>query len=145
MGYTHYWRRIEADPRSETHKEYRYALSNAKEIVCKSNAPLCFEYDQPRREPELEDGIRFNGRGGDGHETFLIPQNLTELDSFQFCKTARKPYDAVVVAVLATMAHYAPNVLEVSSDGDGVDWEAGCALASDILGVKIPVPSTVSR
>lgn len=145
MGYTHYWRKIESDPRSETLAEYRYALSNAKEVVRKYRGPslLCFEYDEPQREPETEDGIQFNGKESDGHETFLLPEELSDLSDFDFCKTAMKPYDVVVVAVLATMAHFAPSVLRVTSDGSPDEWVEGCSLAGRILGVEIPVPSTI--
>lgn len=57
--------------------------------------------------------IRFNGMGENGHETFLF-----KLDSekFNFCKTARKPYDLPVCKILLVLKHYMPN-LELSSDG----------------------------
>ncbi len=50
------------------------------------------------------------------HEWFVVTK--TDNRDFEFCKTALKPYDAVVVSVLALMEEIAPGVLELSSDGD---------------------------
>ena len=66
--------------------------------------------------------IIFNGDAskGDSHETFV----LTRYDSgSKFCKTARKPYDRFVKAVLVLANFWAPGALEVTCDGDD---EADC-------------------
>ena len=72
--------------------------------------------------------IRFNGRGNEGHETFILFKQKPKSESWQrnskeyfyFCKTARKPYDVAVGLVLLRAEKNAPGVLKVSSDGD---WE----------------------
>jgi hypothetical protein len=66
--------------------------------------------------------IIFNGDAskGDSHETFVL--TLYESGS-KFCKTARKPYDRFVKAVLVLANFWAPGALEVTCDGDN---EADC-------------------
>jgi hypothetical protein len=92
------------------------------------------------RKPEVsKDLIRFNGLGEDGHETFLV---LRDEGGFAFCKTVRKPYDALVVATLALMNHYAPGAWRYKSDGDPEDWEEGLQLASDAASEPIGTPFT---
>ncbi len=38
-------------------------------------------------------------------------------DDFAFCKTARKPYDPVVVSILVAARDIAPDAIRISSDG----------------------------
>lgn len=75
--------------------------------------------------------IIFNGDilKGEAHETFM----LSRYDSgHQFCKTARKPYDRYVKAVLVLANLYAPDVLEVTCDGDDEEgcWDEGVRIAT---------------
>ena len=72
--------------------------------------------------------IRFNGKGEEGHETFMLTPDSQE---FNFCKTAQKPYDIVVVAILCLLAHHTSGVT-VSSDGGISDWTDGLALAQRV-------------
>ncbi len=141
MGYTHYWR---ATDNAEDHNEaYQAALRKAVRVVEASGAPLCIECDDPDTAPQLVGGIVFNGKGEDGHEAFWLPATAGELEAFSFCKTAQKPYDVIVTAVLATMKHFAPDAMTITSDGEPPQWAAGCKLASRILETYIPVPFTV--
>ena len=43
---------------------------------------------------------------------------------FSFCKTARKPYDTIVVAILCAIQDiYGDELVEISSDGDmDTEW-----------------------
>jgi hypothetical protein len=90
----------------------------------------------------------FAGDSGDGddvdmsHETFHLPRVYEPQDwqrpddcgrYFDFCKTARKPYDLAVTAALITLRHHFPEV-GVSSDGVAADWTAGLALCRSVLG-----------
>ena len=57
----------------------------------------------------------FNGKGDNAHEPFIFPGE----SGFNFCKTAYKPYDTVVVACLFVARDYfAPDQLEIASDGE---------------------------
>ena len=70
-----------------------------------------------------------NGRDGNGHETLAIS---SDMDDFEFCKTARKPYDAVVVASFKWADANFP-IVKFSSDGDKVDHADGNALLKQYL------------
>jgi len=121
MGYTHYWtaKPVEQD-------DWDALVEGARRAAALSSVKIALESDEPKIGPYFGDNtIRFNGIGEEGgHETFLIER---EGSGWDFCKTARKPYDVIVVAILA----YAHAVLgwEVSSDGSSADWRSGIALA----------------
>ena len=75
--------------------------------------------------------LAFNGQGQDAHEDFVFPGNT----GFNFCKTAQKPYDAVVTAaLLVARDHFGPEVLSIESDGAyQEDWKAGAALYARVF------------
>lgn len=134
MGYTHYWRMSKDIPVSAWAK----IQADAAKLIATSPAPLAYEYDKTDKPPVCDENeIRFNGRDEDGHETFLLKR---EQKSFEFCKTASKPYDTVVCAVLACAHEHAPEAITVSSDGDGDDWAGPLVWAGDVLGREIPLP-----
>ncbi len=145
MGYTHYWTiRIGTD--SEGWPE---ALAAARKVI--EVAPRLLAGWDGEGEPELADGLSFNGRGPDAHETFAMPESTQGLQPHErfggywaFCKTAHKPYDVIVTAVLAAMEHTAPLCIEVTSDGDVADWQAGLVLARLALDDEtVDVPKSV--
>lgn len=107
MGYTRYWK-IENEPSADSFKEF---LTKCELLINDSDIPL-------DRLHLGEDVIRFNGVGADSHEDFVIKRKMT---SFDFCKTARKPYDFLVWGCLKI----AEDLLgaEISSDGDNDDDE----------------------
>lgn len=86
--------------------------------------------------PEITPDIAFNGIEDKSHESFVLP--ASGLGDFEFCKTAQKPYDEVVVAALARLAEVSG--IKVSSDGNAADWEDGVKLASKVLGRKVSNP-----
>lgn len=111
MGYTHYW-----DQKKDfTKSQWSAILGDANGLLT-----------QPLFQIPLEDvtfsteQIRFNGVEDDGHETFVVTRKKG--DEFNFCKTARKPYDLFVGLILARINHHAKGVLAISSDGDWDDW-----------------------
>lgn len=77
--------------------------------------------------------FRFNGLNDDAHETFYVDQGN---DEWSFCKTARKPYDVAVTAILAYLEGAHPDKFSVGSDGDSDDWQAGIKLLKTALGTK---------
>ena len=119
MGYTHYWRQS----RDFTAAEWKKICTGARAVVKAYRSVLCFEYDQEGKAPEVSaEAIQFNGKGDDGHETFILTRKMGacyngEAEAFNFCKTAEKPYDAAVVAVLMVAKKAAPNALRLRSDG----------------------------
>ena len=84
--------------------------------------------------PEItSECINFNGSGDLSHENMFLGLGKNAGYQFPFCKTARKPYDAVVAAVLRS-AKFHNVVTEYSSDGENEEDNvtallnaAGCA------------------
>lgn len=82
--------------------------------------------------------------GGDcSHETMLF-ERVRTLDAydkpnkkglyFDFCKTAFKPYDLAVIALLIIAKHYLQNKIKVHSDGTEEQWFDGKLLCQQELG-----------
>ena len=125
MGYTHYF-----GPMSLTADQFLTVSNASKKVVeiatGEMGVSLAYESDEQKRAPELSgDRIRFNGVGDEGHETFIL-----EPTGDEFCKTARKPYDIAVVAILCLLHHYGGT--SVRSDGSPSDWKDGLALAQRV-------------
>lgn len=53
---------------------------------------------------------------------------------FDFCKTARKPYDAAVCAVLTRAKYRLGDLISIHSDGRQADWGAGLDLCKSVFG-----------
>jgi len=127
MGYTHYFTLSK-----NTTKE------QIKKMIAFTNVAIKFfgadkianGMSQEGTKPEVtKEVISLNGVEDDGHETFLLDFNSGE---WGFCKTARKPYDAVVVACLLFAVEN--NIItEWSSDGDDEDHQAGKFLFEKVL------------
>tara|TARA_B100002049_G_scaffold216394_1_gene182295 strand:- start:1414 stop:1986 length:573 start_codon:yes stop_codon:yes gene_type:complete len=102
-----------------------------------------------------ESMILFNGcepadGGGEadlGHETMLLERTCTPEDwqedafksgegIFNFCKTARKPYDLLVCALLLVCENEAPGCWTIRSDGDWSEWKQAINLVNEIYGLK---------
>jgi len=135
MGYSHYWYRSRSVP--EPPDAYARFAMGAKRIIeqAQSSGIALAGWDggeqQPR--PEMTEGyIRLNGCGDEAHETFTWCAEIPPVDEswsndpdedFDFCKTAMKPYDAVVCALLIlAKSVYGPGV-RISSDGEWNGWE----------------------
>jgi hypothetical protein len=89
--------------------------------------------------------IAFNGdaKTGDDHETFRIHKEHNP--DFNFCKTAYKPYDLVVCALLAFINHIAPDALDIRSDGDEEDWREALEFVNGINLSKEKLAYPVTR
>lgn len=135
MGYTHYWDHSPiAAAKWEKFTKWFSALVMEDEIP-----PLTRDEDYPMPPMIDKEHLLFNGVGEDGHETFYFDRNDRKKGTdFEFCKTAYKPYDIVVVACLAYLAHFCG--VNVRSDGGMDDWSAGVALANRVSDVTIPNP-----
>jgi hypothetical protein len=133
VGYTHYWELTKISKHSTRHTA---VIRDMVKIVKNSPVPLAGG-DGTGKPGVSKTEIVFNGKAPDeDHETFWFPGE----DGFNFCKTARKPYDIVVVACLAAAKDVYGSEIKVSSDGDAAEWADGVALASRVLGRNIPGP-----
>jgi hypothetical protein len=133
MGYTHYWRRGTGEVTEEriaaADKAIQGILDNSKDIIANGSGD---KGTSPHKE---ETYYAFNGlsEGGQRHETALLCRDPKHLKDFEFCKTARKDYDEVVVACLAIQTLFYGPAIAVSSDGGPEDWEQGFELAEKHL------------
>jgi hypothetical protein len=120
MGYTHYFDQHQEIP-AETWAKIKADAARLIEAARAGDVEIC-GWDGTGS-PELDDEeIRLNGSAHDDsdHETFALERSGR---GFSFCKTACKPYDAVVAGTLARAVHHAgAEVIGVSSDGDVNDW-----------------------
>jgi hypothetical protein len=70
-------------------------------------------------------------------ERVVIPREWERPDEngrfFSFCKTAYRPYDLIVTAVLIGFKHHFPEAF-VTSDGTDKDWLDGKILCNNVLG-----------
>lgn len=114
MGYTHYWNIDSTN--APTDEQWGRILRATAGIWIDHANVLARNYDKDAFRM-TDQHILFNGIGNDAHETFVLDR--TDKD-FNFCKTAQKPYDAAVVAVLKAARRYAPKWIKLSSDGEGV-------------------------
>lgn len=132
MGYTHYWdRNVKPEPK----EAFGRLLLDARRITDVAKAEgielTGWSGDPADGEMELNEGcIRLNGLHDESHETFHWPAvaepeewQLPREDGsiFTFCKTARKPYDAVVGSLLIRAKLHYGDSIRVSSDGEG-EW-----------------------
>jgi hypothetical protein len=53
---------------------------------------------------------------------------------FECCKTAYKPYDVAVTAVLVSAKQHFGSAFRITSDGDLEHWQDGMALCQELLG-----------
>ena len=114
MGYTHYF-----DQKTIPQDKWNKIVKAVSKILNDDSDILANGYGEAGTKPVISDNyISFNGIADDAHETLYISQ-FPKLE-FNFCKTARKPYDSVVVKVLQTCKDIAPESFELSSDGDGI-------------------------
>lgn len=108
-----------------------------------------------KQDADTRNGYWFGGAllekrscGGDcSHETFSLPRILPKdgyrsaLDAkdeagriFGFTKTAYKPYDIAVTAVLIIAKKHLGDLINVKSDGDDKDWFDAKRVCQEVLG-----------
>ena len=130
MGYTHYFDNLRPNE----------GLCSDLETIIR-NFTICYDkyicgpsgYGEPIIEPNL---IAFNGDAEENQdcESCIIDTSR----GFKFCKTDRRPYDAVVVALLTdAILSRTPGYAEIHSDGNVIDWARGIALFSFAFGLEI--------
>ena len=110
MGYTHYIR----NKPSFSESQWVDFCGDARKLFAKHEGILAGAHGVLGTSPTItSEAIRFNGIGEDSHETGCVRKGYAD---FEYCKTARKPYDKVVVAFYKLIRKYLPTT-ELSSDG----------------------------
>ena len=129
MGFSHYFEQLKpAEPAAwqAICDDFRKMMATA---LLSQPLPIQRE-DEDGGQPLVDDTyIVFNGIGNNGHETMVLQRDGK---GFQFCKTARKPYDRVVTALLILADFHSPNTWLVTSDGEPDDWQEGLELARTV-------------
>ena len=152
MGYTHYWN-FKKNPKDvkDGSKKFAKAVELLKKCLEKVPAEIEVEtYDwqngtkntvkvpfvlkggNGEGEPKFTDElVCFNGDASMDydHETCYLSMDNK---GFNFCKTARKPYDVAVCITLICFKHFFGDLFEYSSDGNIEDGEEGWKLAREI-------------
>ena len=159
MGYTHYWRR----PRKNAGSAYMFGLLalDAKKIIAQAEQDgIRIRNGHGEGEPEFNearfgingDASAFSDDGRDlAHESFIwegIPSisehRKDEPETFDFCKTAHKPYDAVITAILIRAKQIYGSCVYISSDGKWGEWQAGRELYEKVFGEVAEYPFTLT-
>jgi hypothetical protein len=157
MGYTHYWtyQPNEILDTEELRKKFRKAVDiidkahkmiKKDKFIHKGQAGGFYD-DQPciirgglgEGTPMInESEVWFNGdeKTGMSHETFGIKWFENAKNEYQFCKTARKPYDLLVCVSLLAMqeSFYGTGAFSFRSDGHNSDWKTAKDLYTRIRG-----------
>jgi hypothetical protein len=134
MGYTTYWK----NDFEITDAEWSMVEIAVTPILVEHKDIICSEYDKPEESFIIDNNrIVFNGKCDAGHETFAFQKNGGQ--DFEFCKTARKPYDLVVCKVLLTLYVIFGDKLNLHSDGmpDDENWPKAFKWISERTNKKI--------
>ena len=83
------------------------------------------------------DYLAFNGKGEEAHETFYI--DINDEDGFNFCKTARKPYDIAVCMTMLSVAKHSAKKVVIKTDGDSDDWAAIVKRYNMLFGTNVSI------
>ena len=137
MGYTNNWH--QKDDFTDT--EFKKLAKHTKKMIKFFEEELEINFSQKEIVFEYSDKnlnfISFNGDNENDldHETFIFEQTKREkydyetdedyddLGAFNFCKTNRKPYDALVWNILRKAYQIAPKKISIGND-DGVRFHA---------------------
>ena len=147
MGYTHYFTFNKTKtPAAKVEKQYQLAVGHCQKLVrsyYKQFGGLS-GYSAHTKQGAYG-GLLVNGKGDEGHEEFSLREHFKQNEGFNFCKTARKPYDLVIVGCLAILKHYLKDAIDVSSDGDCFDWNEGVAYAAQVTNLSLDNPIKTGR
>lgn len=131
MGYTHYPQQL----RDLTDDEWQEASEDIRTILAyvenEQGVPLR-GWDGTGRPEFNATRIAFNGAGENEHETFNVYRQARDNEWGMSCKTARKPYDIAVTAILCYLCSIT-ETHDATSDGYGRDFLAGLELARQAL------------
>jgi len=128
MGYTHYYR-VKNVP-NEAYASIRKDFETLIPKFTAQNIPLT-GWDSEGEMTVNDEEIRFNGVEDDGHETMALG---VDTEGFNFCKTARKPYDLAVTSLLIVASQHLGELISVSSDGYLSEWKEAMELCQSTLG-----------
>ena len=126
MGYTHYWE-FKSNPKDIKDGDKKFKKSVALLKKCLKNISVELAGGNGTGKPVFTNTmVCFNGLDEDSHETCYLALDNSDFE-FDFCKTARKPYDVAVCLTLLCFKKFFGDDFKYSSDGNMDD--EGWALA----------------
>lgn len=145
MGYTHYWEFKQMPKEIEGGLEmFKKSVKATQDCIAQVPAQLPTDDDEEKfvpfklcggngkGEPKFNNVVVcFNGDAENKHDYETCHLAIDDI-GFDFCKTARMPYDVAVCITLICFKHYFRNNFEYSSNGDIKNGEEGWKLAKDI-------------
>lgn len=140
MGYTHYFTKTAADRDDSLRFEMfaRGARTIIEYATTYDNIQIADAMGGDLGKWEISDEVvAFNGYGADSHESFHWDAKGS---GFNFCKTAYKPYDAVVTACLIHLKDVYGDLVDIGSDGSWADWQDGARLYRNATGLTAENP-----
>jgi hypothetical protein len=132
MGYTHYFTKAAAD--RDDALRFEMFARGARTIIDYAKTYEGIKIGDLEISDEI---VVFNGVGEDSHETFYW---AIDGSGFNFCKTARKPYDTVVTACLIHLKDVYGDLVDIGSDGSWSEWTLGARLYRNATGLTAENP-----
>ena len=132
MGYTHYWE-FKSNPKDVKDGDKKFKKSVELLKKCLKDVSVKLAGGNGTGEPVFTDTkVCFNGvdDDDDAYETCYLALDNADY-KFDFCKTARKPYDVVVCLTLLCFKNFFGEDFKYSSDGNMDD--EGWSLADEIF------------
>lgn len=154
MGYTHYWNQTAVFNQRDWDHLKRFVGAVLAHLPEHSASAGGHYEDAPLQVAVLgspEDRIWIEGFGRHegvdlDHESFVVEKDGS---GFQFCKTARKPYDLVVATILLQAHLLQQEGFLVSTDGDFDDWspvfEYHNRVAGEVEAASSATPADIRR
>lgn len=132
MGYTHYFFKKDFDNNIKFTKEEIAEFSKDIQKIL-DHTSVNIKGPQGNGKPIIkEDVVAFNGAYDESYESFVI---TVDDQHFGFCKTARKPYDVVVIASIIALKKAVGDKIEAGSDGNTRgSFEKGIELFKEAVG-----------
>lgn len=140
MGYTHYW----GFKRLPVGDEWQQIRDVTAEIVLfiRDQTTIVLSGGDHHPKPEISlEHIWINGSLDESYEDFILSPEDT---GYNFCKTAQKPYDLAVSAILQAISMKLPDVFNFTSDGDSTDLASGKVLAEAAVAGNLNAEGTQS-
>lgn len=141
MGYTHYWyynpSLLNETSRAKAFIHAAVKIGKAARHIESAAGVVVRGWDGRGEAVFFDKAVSFNGDDsrGESHESFVVERDKQrERGGFNFCKTARKPYDILVCyALMAFFDEFQDkNVFSYCSDGGEGDWGDAQRLYSEL-------------
>lgn len=140
MGYTHYFQQ-----KKPVNDEQWAAFQHDAEILLnyiKKETDIVLESNDDNGILINDQRVNLNGDSSCDldHETFYLEKDYRD---FNFCKTARKPYDLVVCALLLLAHKHMPQHHDIGSDGSLAEWKEAMRLNAKLFNDAYHLPREV--